>query len=320
MRPLLTAILFFLFTGFAFAQQQSFPLSDSIPITHNGLKAGYTITETSEKEVGDKGTFSRYKLKFFVTNTADEAKILMQKPNVLFSGSPSPHLATFKCSNATGARLTNKTADINMQQCNIEAAVEDKDCATGKTTTNHRIVNIGYWIKPGETISTNCIMITPLNEKPNMTVVFYPFFSGIVGTPFFAGSQHESISAQGFVRLKNFSNNKYIHNQNGPIECSDIDRSWGGAQWVILPVNGTNNFQIRSRLKSNFISTETSGLLSDNGQSSKAMWMIEETTTSNVFYIKNVADNSKLLLLNGVLKTSNSYNTNDATAQWVIEK
>jgi hypothetical protein len=50
------------------------------------------------------------------------------------------------------------------------------------------------------------------------------------------------------------------------------------------------------------------------------MWMIEETPVSNVYFIRNVADNTKLVMENGMLKVSNSYNNNDAAAQWIIEK
>ena len=305
-----------------FAQQTAVAVTDSLPAMQDGLKAGYTIAETSEKEVGSKGTFSRYKIKFFVTNTASEAKILVQKPGlVLFnSSSISPNVVEFRCSNATGARFTNKTAALQMPSCKIEATVEDKECGSEKVVRNRRLVDIGYWIKPGETISVSSIMITPLGEKPNMTVAFFPYSSGgVVGTPLTGGNTTINNNEE-FVKIKNFASNQYLNNQNGPLKCSEIDMGWWSAQWVIVPVNGTTNFQIRNRWKNNFISTETASMLSDNGQNTHAIWTIEETSTGNVFYIKNVADNLKLLYENGVLKTSNSYNTNDAKAQWVIAK
>ena len=301
--------------------QQALAVSDSLPALMDGLKAGYAITDASEKEVGNKGNFTRYKLKFYVINTGNEAKILMQKQGLLFnSGSASPDIAEFKCTNATGARLTNKTATLRMQPCKIEATVEEKECGSDKIVQIKKLVDIGYWIKPGETIVMNTVMIVPLNERPSMSVTFYPNFYGIAGSPVYNQTGQEAIAYQrGFVHIKNFASNHYLHIQNGPVACTTIDNGWWSAQWEILPVNGTNNFQIRNRWKNNFITTENSSLMTDNGQSANAMWQIEETAVNNIYYIKNVADNSKLIYDNGELKISGAYNT-AASAQWIIEK
>ena len=234
------------------AQQTAVAVTDSLPAMQDGLKAGYTIAETSEKEVGSKGIFSRYKIKFFVTNTASEAKMLVQKPGlVLFnSSSISPNVVEFKCSNATGARFTNKTATLQMPSCKIEATVEDKECGSEKVVRNRRLVDIGYWIKPGETISVSSIMITPLGEKPNMTVAFFPYSTGgVVGTFINGGGNQTINNNEEFVKIKNFAANQYLNNQNGPLKCSEIDMGWWSAQWVIVPVSGTSNFQIRNRWK-----------------------------------------------------------------------
>ena len=301
--------------------QQNMVVTDSIPVTYQGLKAGYLITDASEKEVGKKGNFSRYKLKFYITNTGNEAKIVMQKPGMFFNtGSLSPDIAEFKCSNATGARFTNKNATLHQQPCRIDAMVDEKECGSDKVVQNKRLVDIGYWIKPGETIATNTIMIVPLNESPQVTVSFYPNTNSLVGSPVNNPTDPlASSNEQGFVHLKNFASNYYLHNQNGPLACTGIDNGWWSAQWEILPVNGTNNFQIRNRWKNNFITTENSTLISDNGRSANAMWLMEETGISNIFYIKNTADNTKLIYQNGILKTSGANNT-DAIAQWIIEK
>jgi hypothetical protein len=60
--------------------------------------------------------------------------------------------------------------------------------------------------------------------------------------------------------------------------------------------------------------------MTDNGQSANAMWTIQESGTANTFYIKNVTDNAKLYVENGVLKVSNSFLNNDALSKWIIEK
>ena len=305
--------------------QESLAVTEEAPVSVNGLKAGYSIASETEKEVGSKGNFSRFQVEFYVTNTGNEAKILLHKQGFTILGSGiSPNLAQFKCSNATGARMTSKELTLQAKQCIVEGLVEETDPSNNKTAQNKRLVNIGYWIKPGETISSKTVVIVPLNEKPNITVTFFPGTNNMIGSAIntnelYNNNNNQNIT-QEFVHLKNFGNNDYLHNQNGPLACSSIDYGWWSAQWEILPVNGTNYFNIRNRWKNSFLSTDNSSLLSNDGQSARSMWIVEETGTSNVFYIKNSSDNSKLLFQNGMLKVFGSYNNNDTEAQWVIEK
>ena len=58
---------------------QAINITDTTPAIFNGLQMGFSILKQSEKEVGKKGNFSRYSLRFYVTNTTGEAKILMLK-------------------------------------------------------------------------------------------------------------------------------------------------------------------------------------------------------------------------------------------------
>jgi hypothetical protein len=301
-------------------QPKTFEITDSVPVTYNGLKAGYEIKDETEKSVGKKGDFSRYKIKFYLTNTSTEAKIMYR--NLDFRGHSGPianNIALFKCLNATGARLTNKMAMMELQPCKMEANVEDKECGTDKVVINKRIVDIGYWIKPGETVSKTYPMIVPLNEKPKVTVTYYAEVANQTGTFMYANNEQQQ-SDRAFVRIKNFANGNYLHNQNGPLACSSIDNEWWSAQWEIIPVAGTANFQIRNRWKNNFISSNNNQLLSDDRQSATSMWTVQETTTPNVFYIKNVNDNARLYVDNSMLKVSNSFISNDALSKWIIEK
>lgn len=289
---------------------KTFDVADSSPVSYNGLTAGYTLQEESEKAVGKKGDFSRYKIFFYLRNDGSEAKIMYR--NLNFGGHSGPitnNIALFKCLNATGARMTNKMASMELQPCKLEALVEDKKV----------LADIGFWIKPGETVSKTYPMIVPLREKPKLIITFYPEVTNQTGS-IVALDDNTQNSQQEFVRLKNNSTNTYLHNQNGPLACSTIDYNWWSAQWEILPVAGTNNFQIKNRWKNNYLSTDNGNLLSDYGNTANAMWLIEETGVSNTYYIRNVASNSKLVFQNGQLKTSNSYNSNDASSQWVIEK
>jgi hypothetical protein len=329
MKKIILPVLFFAQSS-VFAQQ-SLQVSDSMPVITEGLKGGYTITGTEEKEVGNKGNFSRYKIRFYVTNTSTEARIMMRRQGFAILGNDvSPNLATFKCLNATGARMTSKEFTLEARPCVVEALVDETDASSGKTVQTKKPANIGYWLKPGETISSNSIVIVPLNEKPDVMITFFPAKANMVGsamnTEYTDNSNQYNTTRNtaapstphGFVHIKNFASSNYLHNQNGPVACTPIDLEWWSAQWELVPVSGTNNLQIRNRWKANFITTENSTLLSDNGQSAKAMWLIEETSVRNIYYIKNAADNSKLIYQNGMLKTSSSYNT-EVNSQWIIE-
>ena len=72
--------------------------------------------------------------------------------------------------NATGARLTSKRLTLQAPACNVMAVVEDKDCNSNKTVQNKRLANIGYWIRPGETIHADVIVIVPLNVPATATL------------------------------------------------------------------------------------------------------------------------------------------------------
>jgi hypothetical protein len=289
---------------------QTFPVTDSAAVTYNGLQAGYTIKDESEKTVGKKGDFSRYKIYFYLTNTGTEAKIMYRNMSFLgHSGPINNNIALFKCLNATGARLTNKMASMELQPCKLEATVDDKKV----------LADIGYWIRPGETVSKTYPMIVPLGERPKVTVTFYPEVGNQTGA-FISTNNAEASQQQEFVRIKNFAANTYLHIQNGPLTCSGIDNGWWSAQWELVPVNGTSNFQVRNRWKNNYVCSNANNLMTDNGQSANAMWMIQESGTANTFYIKNVTDNAKLYVENGVLKVSNSFLNNDALSKWIIEK
>jgi hypothetical protein len=318
--------------------QQPLTLTDSTPVTVNGLQAGYSITGEKEKEVGNKGDFSRFQVEFYVTNTSSEAKIMLHRQGFSIGGNGvSPNIVQFRCSNATGARLTSKEWALQAKPCTIEALVDDAEPSTNKIVQNRRMANIGYWIRPGETISIKNVVIVPLNEKPGMTVTFFPGpINNMVGSVINSNDNYNNnqytdnnnrypvnnnqFSVQGFVRIKNFESNNYLHNQNGPVACTGIDRGWWSAQWEILPVNGTNYFVIRNRWKNNYISTENGSMISDNSQSANAQWSIEEEPGGNHTYtIKNAANNAKLVYQNGVLRTVAIFGT-QPNMQWVIEQ
>lgn len=305
----------------SFAQQQVFPVSDTAPANSGGLTFGYNIVDEKEKEVSNKGDQSRFKIRFYITNNSNQAKLLLRKQGFLIN-STSFNLVQFRCANATGARLTSKELTLQAKPCIVEAMVDDKDCSSGQTTQHMRPVNIGYWIQPGETISSNTIMIVPLNERPNITAALFPVNnSTVVGSAVmdngFANNYTNQV--QKFIRFRNVVSNTYLNNQNGPMVCSSIQFDWWSAQWELVPVTGTSYYLIRNRLRNNYISTDTPTLLSDNSQSPYAHWYIEPTGVNNAYLIHNTMDNIKLMVQNDVLTTT-SASVVQPNAQWVIEQ
>lgn len=319
--------------------QASYSVSDSLPIIQNGLQIGYNITNQSEKEVGSKGNFSRYVIVFYVTNTTGEAKIILHKPGWnLLNSDVSANIVQFDCINATGARLTAKTATIAAKQCNIIASVEDKDCSNNnKTVHNQRPVDIGYWIQPGETISNKQIMIVPLNERPNMRATITLNSNSMIGSVENSSYSNTAsnysnpssnntgsanmpyANAAVFYRIKNFWKSTYLNNQTGPVTCSNVMDGWRSAQWQLIPVSGTNYYLLQNRAKNNFISDEMNNpnLSSMNSQSQYSMWILEPAG-DNVYKLKNVGDNTYLNVETGALRSS--WVKDDAwSAKWVLE-
>ena len=324
---IITILLFVLgFSSVSYGQQQVFNITDSIGANENGLYAGYKIIDYKEKEVGDKGNFGRYSIDFYVTNTAAEAKIILYKDGFVFANDASPYLVNFNITNATGARFTNKQVSLQADACTIIANVNDKDCASGKQVNNRRFVQIGYWIKPGQTIKTRAIVIVPLNQKPAVVATLYPLVNSIIGS----ASLNDNIANYrimpteqpnvAFVKLKNAAMNGYLNNQKGQLACGNIDQGWWSAQWSLLPLDGTDYVVVKNKWQENFISTEDRyNLLSTNNKSQLTMWMVEPVQGSNRYFrLRNVGDNS-YLNFDGVKLLSTPMQGNSPSAQWSKE-
>ncbi len=297
---------------------QTLQVTDSAPVLLNGIKAGYEIRSVDADSKKDNQ--AKYKIYFYLTNTSTEAKIMYQNSGFMgHSGPINNNFALFKCLNATGARFTNKMCSMELQACNMMAKVEDKDC-NGKTTINTRQVEIGYWLKPGETVSKTYPMYIPQSEKPKVTVTFYPEVANQTGTMMNGNSNNAAANNISFSRIKNFASGTYLNNQQGPLQCTAIENGWWSADWEIRPMEGTENFYIVSRWKNTYISSTANGMLAGNSNDTNAMWLIQESNTPNVFYIKNVSGNGRLYVENGILKVSSSFISNDALTKWIIEK
>jgi hypothetical protein len=294
--------------------QQFIPITDSAPALANGLKAGYIITGESEKEVGKKGNFSRYKLRFYVTNTTSETRVL-REGELAHPNQSGALLVRFTCLNATGVRLTSKECSISASPFNGEEWVAGKD-PHGNNVRVKKVINLGYGIRPGESISTNTIMIVPLDQRPQITAIFSPSISHY--TAYLPGSM--APAGPSVVWLKNTFTGTYLNTPKGQVVCNGIDHSAWGCDWELLPVTGTNYFLIRNRFQNKFLSMENASLLSDNSQSQAALWSIEQSSNPAIFTLRNAVNNAPLVLQNGVVMAPGDNNSQNNAACWFIER
>jgi len=338
-------LAFCMFISTASFAQETFTVTDTEPVTAGSLKFGYNITNETQKEVGNKGDFSRFSVQFYVTNTSSEAKILLYRTGFnLFGSDVSPTLVQFNCLNATGARLTSKEALLQAKPCNVMASVEDKDCSSNKTKQNKRLAQIGYWIKAGETISAKAIMIVPLNEKPNMRATLFsqgaliasasdvqPFdqsqpynqqdqqYNNQQNQPYYNQPYQGQAFGSNFVKIKSFATSIYLNNQNGPLASTKIDNDWWSAQWKIIPVPGTSYYLIQNRWKGSYICGDNASLLTNDTRSNNAKWTIELSSSKNSYNIKNAASGDYLVMENGQLLTMQVPGEMDYS-KWAIEQ
>lgn len=141
------------------------------PANIDDIEYGYFINNESVKEAGGK-EMSRFEVTLYAKNTSSCLKLfLFERKNTFFSSNTSAEndLAKFDCINATGQRLTSKGGTIEARSFYTNAKVPIKG-TDGKTTVQDLKVQIGYALKPGETISKSLIFIVPLNEKPKLQV------------------------------------------------------------------------------------------------------------------------------------------------------
>jgi hypothetical protein len=307
--------------------QQSYPVTDTQPVLINGLNAGYTIKSAEVKTVGNKGDFSRYSIRFYATNTANTAIIIPYRDRWNHSGNVSDVLVRFNILNATGARLTSNVAFIKAMPYKVMTLVEEKDPHTNKIVKVNRLVQVGYYMQPGQTISVDEIVIVPLNQLPDVQAVYFgnsPPPGGAVMYVANPGVVQNTdppiINMQGFLKFKNGFNNTYINIQTGVPASSAINNGWWSAQWQLIPIPGTNYVNIKNRWKGNFIDTDRGYvIISLNSQSPGSMWSLEPTQDQNVFRIKNAKTGGYLSIANNNLVLSNNAG-NDFPSAWQLEQ
>jgi len=312
--------------------QQSYPVTDTQPVVIDGLSIGYNIKSQEVKTVGDKGDFSRYAIRFYVTNTGYD-KIVRNRDGFINGGNVSAQLVQFNILNATGARFTSNTANINAIPFNEIREYDERNKQTNRMEHHKNNVQVGFWIPAGQTISVDEIVIVPLNQQPNVQVIYLalPFRHehrdynpGLVQNNYNPGIMQNAssvvVNIQGFIKFKNIFNGTYINIQTGVPTSTLVQYGWLSAQWQLMPVQGTNNYFIQNRWNGSFLDTDRGYVvLSLNNQSPGSIWSMEPTQDPNVFRVKNAHSGFYLSIANNNLILSNN-GMNDYSSAWRLEQ
>lgn len=160
-------ILTLLFIGPMALAQTAYDITESQPAVFNGVEYGFSVRNESKKEVGGK-PFNRYEVTIFATNKSSCTKLFFPK-QTLFGQQNNDLLAQFDCLNATGARLTAKNGSVRAKPFFVPYTTSTKT-ADNKTVTNTVQVQAGYWLRNGETVASDLILIVPDGEAPRLKV------------------------------------------------------------------------------------------------------------------------------------------------------
>lgn len=294
--------------------QQSTAITEDQPITSNGLEIGYEIKSQETKKIADQGDFNRVTIRFFVTNTNNEPRIIMfgDQANI---NDATDLLAEFNCNNATGAESTVKKASVLAEPCLLNVMLKEKDSVKHQVITEIKKAQVGYWIKPGQTINTTEVFIIPLKEDPKIEVSYKNKINEFSGT---RGAQLGILSAiyqtitvnlDDFLLFKNIYSRTYLNSGSTGIVSEKIKHGAPSAQWQIQPVDGANLCHIISKQNSAFLNADNDNLTLNRDSNIKTcIWQLESTPDNNVLKIKNLQTGKYLSFENNklVLSTKNS--------------
>lgn len=150
-------------------------ISSDKPVVIDDVEYGYMITNETTKEAGGK-EMSRYVVTIYGKNNSTCLKLfLFENRSFLGSSSAENDLAKFNCINATGQRLTSKGGTVELRPFYANAKVPLRG-TDGKAVNQDMKVQIGYALRPSESVTRSIIVICPLGEKPKMQVnpIFNP--------------------------------------------------------------------------------------------------------------------------------------------------
>ncbi|MDX2049126.1 MAG: hypothetical protein SFU87_20230 [Chitinophagaceae bacterium] len=161
----LTVLLIAVLSNVTLLAQSVFTIEENKPVEIDGIEYGFIINNESKREVGDRGTFSRYEVTAYALNKSNCSRIILYSNYSSLYSSDENAMARFDCTNATGYRLTSKSATLRMGTFYVPVKKEFKD-DKGKTQITTENVQAGYIFRKGQTIRDKFTVIVPLNEKP----------------------------------------------------------------------------------------------------------------------------------------------------------
>ncbi|GAB3990787.1 hypothetical protein GCM10028807_18650 [Spirosoma daeguense] len=167
MKQLLASFLLLAIIPFRLFAQQAHDVQAGQPVQLNGLDYGFEIN--NERRIDMSGeTFMRYELSIYVSNKSNCTKLFLPKQTLLGQEDLN-QLATFDCVNATGKRLTSKSAKIMARPFTVPYQQRIKN-SEGKEVNTTTYIQAGHMLRNGETVSNTFVAIVPEGEKPLMKV------------------------------------------------------------------------------------------------------------------------------------------------------
>lgn len=167
-RFLFICLLFQGIISYGFAQQ-AVSIEENQPANYDGLVCGFNIRNESTIEIS-KENYNRFELTVYLTNQSGCPKIVLLNDSFRNSfgilNDPAV-FAIFDCQNATGKRLTSKSATVRANQFFVPVRISEKG-ADGKEIIRTVNAHAGFILRNGETIASNIIVIVPEGERPRM--------------------------------------------------------------------------------------------------------------------------------------------------------
>ena len=162
-------LLIFCIFSFQFCfSQASYTIEEGKPYVLNGIEYGYEIRNERKKEL-KKEEFARYEITAFVTNRSGCTKLMFPRQTLLLGLDYQDVMAEFDCLNATGKRLTSKSAKVKAREFTAPYTYTTKG-TDGKDFKHNVTVKVGNMLRNGETVTNNFVVILPEGERPNMKV------------------------------------------------------------------------------------------------------------------------------------------------------
>src|SRR4051812_35842606 len=118
--------------------QQTRSVSEESPLAVDGIEYGYAIKNVSTREVNNKD-FSRYEVTLFATNKSECNRVVLFGQNHDEAEDDKKLLAHYDCINATGARLTSKSGEINAKPMFVTARVNTRDKQGKEIQENQKV-------------------------------------------------------------------------------------------------------------------------------------------------------------------------------------